>query len=121
MKYQCRRGARGSTIGLSMASSGVRLRQQEQPQARERNDHEQHPALREPGEARVLVDGNRLVVGEHKSGDVAGDEYADLDVPNSRRADHTEVDRARARPARIPAMAERVREQIRELGLLLED
>ena len=60
-------------------------------------------------------------MGEGQAGDVADDEGADLDVPDRVGADDAEVDAGGGAEEVGRRGAQRVGEQVGELGLLLED
>lgn len=54
-------------------------------------------------------------MGEHQAGDVAANERHDLDVPDRGGADRGVVDAAARGAEVVGAVAERIRQQIREL------
>ena len=64
------------------ARRSCRRRQQPEPEAGEGDHDGQHPDLRAHRVARLAVDDERAVVGEHEPGHVAGDERGDLEVPD---------------------------------------
>ncbi len=62
----------------------------------------------------------RAVVGEDQPGDVPGDDEPDLQVPGVVLAEDAVVDRCGRGPEQVPALAERIRDQVDD-RLTLED
>src|SRR2546423_7765059 len=102
--YQWPKCASGGAITSSLPGSTHR-REEPEPEAREPDHHHEHPVLGTGRIASPLVDRQRAIVREHQAAHVAGDECADLDVPDPGARDHRVVDAPVCGPEQVASVA----------------